>query len=609
MALLVLPVPTGPTGAGATGPTGATGATGSGGGTTGATGPTGPAGSSISVGGFGPFGVYDLGKATRSGTTAALTGLTVPGGVTIVVFTIEATNTATAGTLSDGAGNSYTLVMQGNPSNSTVNGVGALWVAYNTNPLSNQSIIYTNVTGNSNSAISAFWVTGARTDILPVDTKVTNFSVGTSTGPSVSSNFGALGVQASYPELLIGAVMVAGTPTYTQAATWNSPFELENTLSNPTSLGGWLVSFNSSAAIVYNPTLSSSLPWAAYIIGLLPGSELIAATITPPSQIFSIPLGTLNIFGNGAAAPNADTPVTQGVTATNYTAINSLFFSVPSDDVYTITIPAYYTTATALAPYNNISVFVDQVGCLSTNPTVSYFAQSVTNAAPSQNYTFTSKIKAGPHNMQIMLCWAQGPGVPGNGNTGLGVHADRVILTANGVGLPAEPAGSRDPWQYPMSSYNIWNQAINSGATWSAPTDPDTIQLITTQLCAINSTPAGFGLNIFQSVSTDPVGSWTATQQVASALDNGTDTQLIHIPTNVAISGTVDSPLTIGGATDTSAPRYTYHMSDGANVSAGPTVYGGALGCVILDAYNQNTYAGWEAPYFLGGYSHTRGSY
>jgi hypothetical protein len=102
------------------------------------------------------------------------------------------------------------------------------------------------------------------------------------------------------------------------------------------------------------------------------------------------------------------------------------------------------------------------------------FSQLITALNPT-NYTWSSYVPAGTHKIQISLM---------NHDTTVGVGNLMIqsLTIANNAAsaynqLPVEPAGTRDPWLQPYSSYSVWNTSIGSTAQWSVQSDADVIDL------------------------------------------------------------------------------------------------------------------------------------
>ena len=194
----------------------------------------------------------------------------------------------------------------------------------------------------------------------------------------------------------------------------------------------------------------------------------------PPVGTFSVSIPAGNFTQatqtNGSIVANSD-GTTNGVSCANtcyanmYTLVN-----FPSNDTCTFSVQAFQTVNPGILDQNAVSVGLDgepipAVGVADRN----LWAVSVTNASPAQSYNFSVPLLAGIHQVTL------GMGLPQNnplqsGSNPQGFHIDRVNITCSGTGIPTEPAPqTRDPFNYPYSSYDFWNTAIGSGITWSIP--------------------------------------------------------------------------------------------------------------------------------------------
>ena len=190
----------------------------------------------------------------------------------------------------------------------------------------------------------------------------------------------------------------------------------------------------------------------------------------------SIPLG--NFVGvytgaGGSTALNADGTTTGWTTNTGggWLSIQA-WVNFTASDQYTFVIPAYCSTPAA-APANSIMLYIDQlqmqtsIGNTTTN---NWFSQFVNNVAPVQNYTWTGPVLAGWHS--VMVTFMTNAYYTNVATANTQVHADRLNITGQGVGLPAEPAGSRNPATNPLSSYHFLNMPFGASATWLSLTSP-----------------------------------------------------------------------------------------------------------------------------------------
>jgi hypothetical protein len=161
------------------------------------------------------IGLTSLGSIGGStGTTLALTGVTVPAGSVVVVSVNDSSTTGVGGALADGGINTYTRAAALTNNNQNPNGFTAAWEAWNTAALSSATITYTRVQSGRPTGMSAFYATGADTSASPLD--VTATAYGSSANPSVTG-----GVPAVANELVVGIVGWPGNTSdaYTQDTT------------------------------------------------------------------------------------------------------------------------------------------------------------------------------------------------------------------------------------------------------------------------------------------------------------------------------------------------------------------------------------------------------
>lgn len=188
-----------------------------------------------------------------SGTTLALSSVTVPAGALIVVGTGESANTVSGtGSLADSAGNTYARVSN-YFNNAAANGVGVVWYCVNAKAISAGTITLTkNVSGND-AAISAFYATG----IGAIDATITASGTGSTNSPTLTS-----GTPSGSNELFVGFAIYSGqtnTLTYTQDTTngWATPptFFTENDgLNGSVAVGGGTQVNATSLARTFHPT-------------------------------------------------------------------------------------------------------------------------------------------------------------------------------------------------------------------------------------------------------------------------------------------------------------------------------------------------------------------
>jgi IPT/TIG domain len=356
-----------------------------------------------------------------------------------------------------------------------------------------------------------------------------------------------------------------------------------------------IVTFNgvaaSSAAVIDNGIITCVTPAgncgpASIVVGS-PQSQSSPKglfTYTLSEQIASLPLGSFLHLGNGHPAANVDG--TAGFKADSYAIIQS-FFTFPADDVYDLTIDAFWNVNVGY-PGNSIELMVDSFPCHGVGATVvpSWWLLFVDNPSPAKPYTFTAPITAGPHFITIRLCTCQGPANSGRN----GMHVERLRITAMGVGLRGEPSpATRDPFHYPGSSYSIWNTSIGFDAVWSAATDSDTRQLngLSTSINA-----GSYSTNVYQGQLTDPSGSLTYTDATQNPiLDSSTGrpnrSLFMRLPLGMkpSPSGPDDSGIAVGTIQN---PRYFHTGFNGGVVAPNFVTIGHGK---PIDCYNQNMIA------------------
>ena len=198
-----------------------------------------------------------------TGATATISGVTVPAGAIIVVLVGEASGASSLGSVSDSAGNSYSIITQAANDGSPVFGVGGIFYSTTGNALSNGTITYTKQSSPDAASLSAVYVTGAAAT-NPLDTAVTASATGLSTNPSVTS-----GTPATNCELFIGALSWSpnsGTFGEDGGNGWATPPNQGTSESFTVVAGGSQVN-GSYGAKTFAPSLSASFKWAAFIIG------------------------------------------------------------------------------------------------------------------------------------------------------------------------------------------------------------------------------------------------------------------------------------------------------------------------------------------------------
>lgn len=321
-------------------------------------------------------------------------------------------------------------------------------------------------------------------------------------------------------------------------------------------------------------------------------SSALAANFAPfqanyvSSTLFttSVPLGNFkqNTHTNATVVTNAD-GTTLGVnTSGSCFSAMSTFVTFPTDDVYTFTVEAYSFTAITVANQNSLQVAIDgftipAVGYASGN----YFTLFITNSAPVAPYVFQAPIQAGTHLVGVGLCTAQSQALS---VISTGVHGDRVNIAATGVGIQTEPSPqTRDPYLYPMSSFDFINTAIGSGATFTNSSDPVTI-VINGLASTINSTC--FSVPLYQGQAGDPVGTYTLNDTTyLETWYNGTYPFSLHINTSDTVDPCSDSSIGLGSYDN---HRFFYFGSNPGTVTvtSGVAAVTGGIGGTI-DTYRQ----------------------
>ena len=296
------------------------------------------------------------------------------------------------------------------------------------------------------------------------------------------------------------------------------------------------------------------------------------------TTIANLPLGnfTLAAQNNGSVVANSDS--TLGITATNYTVVQSSF-TAPASCVYTFTVNAFQTANPGITNQNAIYVFIDGQPIPATGATVgNWWTQLVTNASPAVGYQFSVPLVAANHIISVGFMINQ---VANLVSATQGVHGDRIIVAETNVSTIAEPSGSRDPYNFPYSSLHFINTAIGTGIVWSNNTSSDDTSL---HSGSVNINYNSFTTGFFEGQSTDPIGTWTNTSTAQPFMDfNGTNPHHLHMSTSTVVAPGTDSTSAIADATN---PRYIYGGNASSFSSSGPslTVNTGFW----VDAYSQN---------------------
>lgn len=193
-----------------------------------------------------------------SGTTLALTGNTTPSGALLVVIVVEGT-AASAGTLADGAGNTYSIASS--VAVPSAAGFATVFYCANASALTNQSITYTRQGSGHTCSLEASYITGIAT-ATPLDATTTNSATGTSTSPSVTS-----GTPTQNGEFLFAAALTVSNAGTLSAV--SSSFVASTNGSS--SSGGYQAAFGNDCAglapSTFSCTITNSVGWAAFVVG------------------------------------------------------------------------------------------------------------------------------------------------------------------------------------------------------------------------------------------------------------------------------------------------------------------------------------------------------
>ena len=234
--------------------------------------------------GINPFDLLTANNA--AGATLTQAGIYVPSGALILVAVTEF-GSVTAGSLSDGGTNTYTLLTSELMSGSV--GIVMLFYTLNALALTNATFTYTKGLTGDKASMSLQYVLGIAASSA-VDATVTAVAQGSSTTPSVIS--GAPGTTGEY---IVGVVGWDGGGAYTltNVAPFATPFDTVNT-QNAASLGGGCWNSSATTAVTYAPTLSTTAPWASIIAGFKPASAPIGWwAVAPFSVSASVSFGAL----------------------------------------------------------------------------------------------------------------------------------------------------------------------------------------------------------------------------------------------------------------------------------------------------------------------------
>lgn len=326
----------------------------------------------------------------------------------------------------------------------------------------------------------------------------------------------------------------------------------------------------------------------------------LKADVTPPVAVANltwdtfklVSVGTGGIGGSGSSAY---------ITASS-SIIAQRFFDFPYTGEYTFTVSAFLNSAAASELGNAIQILIDQIPCAAVGSAPGNdWVQIVANFTPSvtQDYVFKAFVLKGQHSILYRGLYAA-PNSPSQV-----VSQGGLAIATTGKPYPADPPGSRDPYNYPMSSGSQWNSPITTGAVWSSPTDADTARLIAANGVINGGTHGIFSGSFYQGQVSDPDSVWfDADNQVTPDASIPGTLHALKAPTGM-IPG---PPTNLGGdrglaVSDAANKRYLYG-GFGVVVGAGtmlsptdhaPTVglpYGGTSGSVIATAAADATGSG-----------------
>lgn len=232
-------------------------------------------------------------QTSTSGATCALTGVNAPAGAAIVVVVVE--SSAVAGSLADPVNGAYALAASEQFNTSA--DIGAIFYFENAAALAASTLTYTKGVSGATVAMSAFYITGVATTFA-LDPLVTAAANGSSVAPNVKS-----GAPTYNNELIIGATLCAGAPTYTQSSGMATP---PNGVSASTTVSAFGGAMNTpqGVAVNYAPKLGTSETWAALIVGFQPGTGSETVTLNPASGNLSGGQGTPDAFTGAPTAYN-----------------------------------------------------------------------------------------------------------------------------------------------------------------------------------------------------------------------------------------------------------------------------------------------------------------
>jgi hypothetical protein len=205
----------------------------------------------------------------NTGPSMGVPFITISAGSLIFVSVYDRSTSGLPGTVTDDAGNTYTLINFWAPSNNSLNGQVQSFYAWNCHPLSTNTISYTKPDGNSLAAMDVMSATGILNTSDPLDGNFTSNGIGNQFFQPTATS----GTPSSINELVIATVGWPGlaADTFTQDSTnapWASP-PIVNEINQIVLAGGNIVN-HSASAVTYAPSLSTARAWAILIQGFLP---------------------------------------------------------------------------------------------------------------------------------------------------------------------------------------------------------------------------------------------------------------------------------------------------------------------------------------------------
>lgn len=224
--------------------------------------------------GWNPINQGTNSNSNSSGSTLArAVSSDIAVGSLVVVGVTENTLASSGGSMTDDAGNTYTSIVSNALGNSILNGFGQFFYSVAAFQLNaGARITYTKRANDAATAISVVSTVGNTS--IPLDSAVTAFATGSSSVPSVTS-----GIPTSSGELFIGVCSSQGMLSLTvdTGNGWATPptFVASSGFSSGASVGGGSQINNSTGTKIHAPTLSTSRPWANFIVGFQPDLSLI----------------------------------------------------------------------------------------------------------------------------------------------------------------------------------------------------------------------------------------------------------------------------------------------------------------------------------------------